>query len=90
MNDFLKGISLAKLPAEAADYLDQLVIWSRLADEAEKKWGMEDPDEMQDLHRDNMQVARTRCMALLDHLNDRAVLEILAHLVRAAQGRADE
>lgn len=38
------------------------------------------------LHAGDMDIAMERCMEALDHLNRKAVLETLAHLVRQAQG----
>ena len=88
MKEFLNSISLANLPAESADYLDQLAIWSRLASEAEEAWDIDDPNEVQNLYSLNMHAARARCIFMLEHLNNKAVLELLAHLIRDAQRSA--
>ena len=90
MNEFIKNISLANLPAETAGYLDQIAVWARLAREIEDGIDGEGPDELDELLHMNMGAAQVRCMIMLDHLNERAVLESLAYLIRLAQQGADE
>lgn len=90
MNDFTNSISLANLPPETAHCLDQIAIWSRLANEAEEAWDIDDPDEVQNLYSANMHMARVRVVSMLDTLNNKAVLELLAHMIREAQRSAAE
>lgn len=78
--------NLSELPAETADYLEQLTNWARILHEAEEEFDPGADDEVQYLHLMNAEAAKMRCSFMLRHLDNGNVFERLANAIRDAKG----